>query len=154
MHVPWILFALVGILCLWRSNHWAGPEPGDATFLRFAAVPWLIITLLCAFGALYSKVTFDREFVEVRLPFRKCRLKRDSIESIRTGSAYLGRGAAGGVGMRVLILENKGLPNQEMRIPAWFAFDDAWDDWISTLKNLDENEDAPISIFGSKDPDA
>jgi hypothetical protein len=141
LHCVWIFFALVGIFGLWRSFTFAAIE--DAAFFRVALSGWLLMAAAIGANALRSRVVLDSEFVSVRGPFRERCLKREQVEDVRTGSAYIGRGGR----MAYLILGTKGLPSEELKVDSYFRFDEVRDDWIGILKNLDDNQDEIQSLF-------
>lgn len=130
LHCVWILFALVAIFGFWRSFRFPADE---APFFRAALCGWALMAGAIGANALYSRVTLDSEFVSVRRLFRERRIKTKEIQTVRTGSAYIGRGGR----MNYLILETNGPPPEELKVGSYFRFDEAWDDWIGTLKHLD-----------------
>jgi hypothetical protein len=113
----------------------------------FAAVIWtapliflIPITLFSAFmiaRPLTSAVIVDQYSVTLKTMFSERSLRRSSItaiERVNTGKGTL------------LILRGSSGEKEELAIAVnLFAFDEAWDDWLSTYRDL--SSDKPLSLF-------
>ncbi len=91
-------------------------------------------------NAIRSRIVLDRESVSVRGLFRGCSLRRNQIATVRTGSKPLIVGWML-VSVKYLILGTDGPGSEELNIASTFRFDEAWDEWIETLENLDEKQE-------------
>jgi hypothetical protein len=104
---------------------------------------FLILSVVLALFAVFMicrplvmAVKLDQFSVTVKGPFSEKSLQRSSIKAIETRS--YGKG-------RYLILWGDIDEKESLTIPNLFAFDEVWDDWLSTCRDLSDNK--PISLF-------
>ncbi len=83
-----------------------------------------------------SAVTVDPFSVTYRGTFSAKSIQRSAITAVETKST--GRGS-------VLILWGNYEKKERLAIPAIFGFDDAWNDWLSSYRDL--SGDKPLSLF-------
>lgn len=102
----------------------------------------ILSVLLALFGAfmisrpLLARVTVDQFSVTLKGVFSESSLLRSSITAVErkhTGKSNL------------LILWGNLDEKQNLAIADIFAFDEAWEDWLSTFRDL--SEDKPLSLF-------
>lgn len=104
---------------------------------------FLILSVVLALFAVFMicrplimAVTLDQFSVSVKRLFSEKSLQRSSITAIETRST--GKGS-------YLILWGDIDKKESLTIPNLFAFDEAWDDWLSTYRDRSDNK--PISLF-------
>ncbi|HLW83341.1 MAG TPA: hypothetical protein VKS20_14985 [Candidatus Acidoferrales bacterium] len=85
---------------------------------------------------LVMAVTVDQYSVRFKSVFSERSLQRSSITAVET--KHTGKG-------NILILWGNIDEKESLAIPDLFAFDDDWDNWLSTYRNLSDNK--PISLF-------
>jgi hypothetical protein len=125
----------------YRLYHFAA---GVTTFVGAIMVHhfWILSVVLVLFSmfmiarALAMAVTVDQFSVTSKGLFSKNSLQRSSITAIER--QHTGKG-------NCLILWGNLDEKESLTIPDIFAFDDAWDDWLSTYKDL--SDDKPLSLF-------
>jgi hypothetical protein len=106
-------------------------------FLILSA-PLALFSVFMIVRPLVMKVTVDQYSVTVKGMFRESSMQRPSItafERIHTGrDNYL-----------MLRGNDEG---ESLMIPDMFGFDEAWEDWLNTYRDL--SDDKPISLFGDR----
>lgn len=117
-----------------------------SVFLVTAVVvhDFLILSILVALFSVFmiarpivTSVTLDQYSVTVKGMFSEGSLRRSFITAIETRAT--GRGT-------LLILRSDTDEKEELTIGVnLFAFDDAWDDWLKTYRNL--SHDKPLNLF-------
>lgn len=103
-------------------------------FLILSAVLILFSVFMIA-RPLVLKVTVDQSSVTVKGMFKESSLQRSAItafERIHTGkdNYVMLRGTDG---------------SESLMIPNMFAFDEGWEEWLSTYRDL--SDDKPLSLF-------
>jgi hypothetical protein len=100
----------------------------------------IVLALFSGFMILRSLVTrviLDRHSVTLKTMFSEHSLQRSSIASIET--VHTGKGP---------LLRLRAIDGSEMAIGVnLFAFDEAWDEWLSTYTDL--GDDKPLGLFPS-----
>ena len=81
------------------------------------------------------KVTVDQDSVTLNGVFRQRSIQRSSIEEFER--VHAGRD-------NYLLL--RGSAGESLMIPDLFAFDEAWDDWLSTYKDVSDNKLISLSL--------
>jgi hypothetical protein len=107
------------------------------------AYHFLILSVVLAlFGVfmisrpLVMAVTVGQYSVRFKKVFSESSLQRSSITAVET--KHTGKGA-------ILILSGNIDEKESLAIPDFFAFDDDWDNWLSTYRDF--SDDKPISLF-------
>jgi hypothetical protein len=83
-----------------------------------------------------TNVTVDPSSVTVNAIFSGNSIERSSITAFEVKNT--GKGS-------LLILRGNTDEDEKLVIPDLFSFDDAWNDWLSTYRDL--SDDKPISLF-------
>jgi hypothetical protein len=102
----------------------------------------ILSVVLALFGVfmisrpLVMAVTVDQYSVTFKSTFSENSLQRSSITAVET--KHTGKG-------NILILWGDIDEKESLAIPDLFAFDDDWDKWLSTYRDL--SSDKPISLF-------
>jgi hypothetical protein len=102
----------------------------------------ILSVVLALFGVfmisrpLVMAVIVDQYSVRFKNVFSENSLQRSSITAVET--KHTGKG-------KILILWGNIDEKESLAIPGLFAFDDDWDNWISTYRDL--SDDKPISLF-------
>jgi hypothetical protein len=105
------------------------------SFLILAVVLALFSMFMIA-RPLVMAVTVDQFSVTFKAMFSENSLQRSSITAVET--IHTGRGD-------ILRLWGNTDEKERLDIPGLFSFDDAWDNWWSTYRDL--SDDKPISLF-------
>jgi hypothetical protein len=106
---------------------------------------FLIVALSTALGPMFSRVVLDDDSITVKGILKSRSLQRSAIAGIKFRGTRSGRYA---------VLEGAAPARKRFVVPLCYRFDERWDKWISTLKNLDEAEDGAPSIIHPRDPQA
>ena len=104
-------------------------------FLSFAIVLALFSVFMIS-RALVMAVTVDQFSVAFKTLFSETALQRSSVTAVET--RHSGKGS-------LLILWGNIDEKEQLVIPCLFAFDEDWDRWISTLRDL--SDDKPLTLF-------
>ncbi len=102
----------------------------------------ILSVVLALFGVfmiyrpLVMAVTVDQFSVNFKSVFSENSLQRSSITAVET--QHTGKG-------NILILWGNIDEKESLAIPNLFAFDDDWDSWLSTYRDL--SDDKPVSLF-------
>ena len=102
----------------------------------------ILSVVLALFGVfmisrpLVMAVTVDQYSVRFKSVFSENSLQRSSITAVET--KHTGKGD-------ILILWGNIDEKESLAIPDLFAFDDDWDNWLSTYRDL--SDDKPISLL-------
>jgi hypothetical protein len=102
----------------------------------------ILLVVLALFGVfmisrpLVMAVTVDQYSVTFKSTFSENSLQRSSITAVET--KHTGKG-------NILILWGDIDEKESLAIPDLFAFDDDWDNWLSTYRDL--SDDKPINLF-------
>lgn len=107
----------------------------DYHFLIFSVV-LALLGVFSIYSPLVMAVTVDQNSVTIRGVFSKKSLQRSSIIAIET--KHTGKGS-------LLILQGDIDKKERLEIPAIFAFDDDWNNWLNTYRDF--SDDKPISLF-------
>jgi hypothetical protein len=111
---------------------------GAALCYHFLALS-VVLVLFGAFmisRPLLAKVIVDQYSVTLKSMFSENSLRRASITAIER--KHTGKG-------NLLILWGNLDEKENLTIADVFAFDDAWDDWLRTFRDL--SDDKPLSLF-------
>ena len=101
------------------------------------SIPLALFSTFMIVRPLTSAVIVDQYSVTLKTMFSERSLQRSSITSIERIRMNIGNGTS-------LIL--RGSAEEKLAIPVdLFAFDEAWDDWLSTYRDL--SSDKPLSLF-------
>ena len=101
------------------------------------SIPLALFSTFMIARPLTSAVIVDQYSVTLKTMFSERSLQRSSITSIERIRMNIGNGTS-------LIL--RGSAEEKLAIPVdLFAFDEAWDDWLSTYRDL--SSDKPLSLF-------
>lgn len=114
-----------------------------ALFTAVKVSDFLVLSVIAAlFGAygfarpLVTKVTVDQGYVTFQGMFSKNSLARSSIAAVET--KHTGKGS-------LLVFWGDTGKEERLTIPAIFRFDDEWDQWWSSYRNL--SDDKPLNIL-------
>jgi hypothetical protein len=100
-------------------------------------IPILLVSAFMIARPLTSAVIVDQYSVTLKTMFSERSLQRSSITSIERTN--IGKGTS-------LILRGNAEAKEKLAIPIdWYAFDEAWDDWLSTYPDL--SSDKPLRLF-------
>jgi hypothetical protein len=98
------------------------------------SIPLALFSTFMIARPLTSAVIVDQYSVTLKTVFSERSLQRSSITSIERS-----KGTS-------LILRGNAEEKEKLEIPvALFTFDEAWDDWLSTYRDL--SSDKPLSLF-------
>jgi len=99
------------------------------------SVPFVLLSAFMVARPLAMAVIVDQHSVTLKRMFSENSLPRSSITTIERVNN--GKGT---------LLRLRGNVEGELSIPVFlFAFDEAWDDWLSTYRDL--SSDKPLSLF-------
>lgn len=99
------------------------------------SIPLVLLSVFMVARPLTRAVIVDQYSVTLKNMFSQNSLPRSSITTIERVSS--GKGT---------FLRLRGNVEEELSIPVFlFAFDEAWDDWLSTYRDL--SSDKPLSLF-------
>jgi hypothetical protein len=106
-------------------------------YLWFLSIPLALLSVFMVTRPLTSAVIVDQYSVTLKTMFSARSLQRSSITAIERVST--GRGT-------LLRLWSNTEKKEQLVIPVnLFAFDEDWDDWLSTYRDL--SSDKPLSLF-------
>jgi len=99
------------------------------------SIPFVLLSVFMVARPLTTAVIVDQDSVTLKRMFSENSLPRSSITTIERVNS--GKGT---------FLRLRGNVEAELSIPVFlFAFDEAWDDWLSTYRDL--SSDKPLSLF-------
>ena len=101
------------------------------------SIPLALFSTFMIARPLTSAVIVDQYSVTLKTMFSERSLQRSSITSIERMN--IGKGTS-------LILRGNAEEKEKLAIPVdFFTFDEAWDNWLSTYRDL--SSDKPLSLF-------
>lgn len=110
--------------------------------LLIFSIPIALFSVFMVARPLTSAVTVDQYSVTSKDMFSERSLPRSSITAIER--VHTGKGT-------LLVLRGNVEEKEELVIPLdLFAFDAAWDNWLSTYRDL--SSDTPLSLFPPRQP--
>ena len=105
---------------------------GDPAILFAAGLALFSVFMISR--PLIMAVTVDQFSVTFRGTFSACSMQRSSITAVET---------KGGKSSFLILWGNTIDGNNRLEIPMIFAFDEAWDNWLRTYRDLNK----PLSLF-------
>jgi hypothetical protein len=125
-------FVALGLILLTRDFD---SSASDRYLYWAAGIGLFLAAAYFATSAAYSVVFFDQGSVTVRGVFSTQSIRRRSVSSYLVVPGSKNQAAA-------IRLISDSPEEMNLDVPRLYAFDDAWKQWISSLSNLTEQEEA------------